>query len=380
MNVNRILMVLFALAASLALTACGGDGGLEGASTDVSHETAAASGEPSGDLTISNWPFYVDKKTIPEFQDETGIQVKYVEDVNSYEEFFAKMQPLLARGESGGRSLMVASDWLAKRMYDLGYIQKLDQDAIAPALQNLNPVASQGGDPDHQYSIPWQGGMTGLIVNTNEAPDLTSVNDLLDDPQYKGRVEIVSEMREVVPLFMKGAGIDPESATKQDWLDTIDRLEQARDAGQIRRITGNDYAKDLATGDAAAVVGWAADAYQLQADNPDLEWVMPDEGCILWWDNWVIPTGAPNPTAAYEWIRYTDEPKNQAQISAWTASITPVEGVQPILEKTAPDLAKSELIFPSADYTAKCSPSLSPPGSKQDEQEVEKAWSALTVG
>jgi spermidine/putrescine transport system substrate-binding protein len=234
-------MVLFALAAGLALTACGDDG-LEGTSTDVSHETAVASGEPSGDLTISNWPFYVDKQTIPEFQDETGIQVKYVEDVNSYEEFFAKMQPLLSKGESGGRSLMVASDWLAKRMYDLGYIQKLDQDAIAPALQNLNPVASQGGDPDHQYSIPWQGGMTGLIVNTNEAPDLTSVNDLLDDPQYKGRVEIVSEMREVVPLFMKGAGIDPESATKQDWLDTFDRLEQARDAGQIRRITGTDDA------------------------------------------------------------------------------------------------------------------------------------------
>src|SRR4029079_635250 len=160
--------------------------------------------------------------------------------------------------------------------YDLGYIQKLDQDAIAPALQNLNPVASQGGDPDHQYSIPWQGGMTGLIVNTDEAPDLTSVNDLLDDPQYKGRVEIVSEMREVLPLFMKGAGIDPESATKQDWLDTIDRLEQARDAGQIRKFTGNEYAKDLATGDAAAVVGWSGDAFQLQADNPDLQWVMPD--------------------------------------------------------------------------------------------------------
>src|SRR5919197_1693689 len=113
-----------------------------------------------------------------------------------------KMQPLLARGESGGRSLMVATDWLAKKMYELGYIQRLDKQALKPALSHLDPdIKAPSSDPNWTFSIPWQGGMTGLIVNKKLAPDVRSVNAIFD-PKYKGKVEIVSELREVVPLIM----------------------------------------------------------------------------------------------------------------------------------------------------------------------------------
>ena len=112
--------------------------------------------------------------------------------------------------------------------------------------------------------------MTGLIVNKQLAPDVHSVNDLFD-PKYKGKVEMVTEMREVVPLIMKGEGIDPDTASTQDWLDVIDKIKQAADSGQIRRFTGGDYAEDLVDGDAVVVIGWAADAIQLQADNPDIQ-------------------------------------------------------------------------------------------------------------
>ncbi len=214
---------------------------------------ATASGKPSGDLTISNWALYIDKKTIPEFEQATGVNVDYVEDINSYDEFFGKMQPLLDKGESGGRSLMVANDPLAKRMYHLGYLQRLDQRGARSRAQAPEPVASQGSDAAHDYSIPWQGGMTGLIVNKDLAPDVHSVNDLFD-PKYKGKVEMITELREVVPLVMKAEGIDPLPATEQDWLDTIDKLKAGRrQSGQIRRFTGGDYARDLATGDAVAV-------------------------------------------------------------------------------------------------------------------------------
>jgi len=374
----RILPALLVLAASLGLTACGGGGDI-GGSSDVTVSTATAEGKPSGQLTISNWPLYIDKQTIPQFQDQSGVSVKYIEDINSYDEFFGKMQPVLANGKSGGRSLMVASDWLAKKEYDLGYIQKLDKAALAPALSHLSPVASKGTDADHNYSIPWQGGMTGLIVNEKLAPDVTSVNDIFD-PKYKGKVEMVTELREVVPLVMKGEGIDPATASEQDWLDTIDKIKQAGESGQIRRFTGNDYARDLASGDADFVIGWAADAFQLQTDNPDLRWVMPAQGCILWWDNWVVPVGAPNPTAAYAFINYTYQPAHQAQISAWTASVTPVTGVKEVLQKSDPTLARSNLIFPSAQYTKNCSPVTSPPGSPADQQKVEQAWASAITG
>jgi spermidine/putrescine transport system substrate-binding protein len=368
-----LLLAPFVLVAALALSACGDDNGIEG-EDEVQVTTATAEGKPSGDLTISNWALYVDPKTIPEFEEESGISVKYVEDINSYHEFFGKMQPLLDRGESGGRSLMVAGDWLAKRMYDLGYIQKLDNEALAPAFKNLSPeVKAPSSDPNWDFSIPWQGGMTGLIVNKEEAADVRSFNDLFD-PRYKGRVEFLTELRETVPLVMQAEGTDPEDATEDDWLAAIEKLKQARESGQIRTFSGGNYAKDLVTGDAVAVMGWAADAIQLQADNPQLEWRMPTEGCQQWWDDWVIPVGAPNPTAAYEFINYAYEPKNQAQIVGWTSSVTPVAGVKEIFEKTDPEAAKSELIFPTAEYTKNCSTPVSPPGGPEAEKRVEEAW------
>ncbi len=372
-----LVLATLALAAALAIAACGSDDGVEGAN-DVQVTTATADGKPSGDLTVSNWALYIDKKTIPEYEKESGVSVKYVEDINSYDEFFGKMRPLLEKGQSGGRSLMVATDWLAKRMYDLGYIQKLDKEALAPAFKHLSPtVKAPSSDPNWDFSIPWQGGMTGLIVNRKEAPDIHSVNDLFD-PKYKGRVEMVSELRETVPLVMKADGVDPENATQEQWLAAIDKIEGAVESGQIRRVTGGDYASDLANGDVVAVVGWAADAIQLQADNPDLQWRMPTQGCMVWWDDWVIPVGAPNPTAAYDFINYTYEPRHQAQISAWTSSVTPVKGVKEIFEKTDPKAAKSQLIFPSASYTRKCSTPISPPGDEDAQLRVERAWSTAS--
>ena len=90
--------------------------------------------------------------------------------------------------------------------------------------------------------------MTGLIVNTKLAPNVHSINDLFD-PQYKGKVEMLTELRDTVPLVMKADGIDPNKATQQEWLDTIDKLKQAVASGQIRRFTGNDYTRDMANGD-----------------------------------------------------------------------------------------------------------------------------------
>ena len=105
---------------------------------------------------------------------------------------------------------------------------------------------------------------------------------------------MLTEMRDTVPLVMKADGVDLAKATDQDWLDAIDKIQEAVDSGQIRDFTGNDYADDLTRGDVVAAIGWSGDAVQLQADNPNIEWRMPDEGCMLWTDNMLIPVGAPN--------------------------------------------------------------------------------------
>lgn len=379
-GVKLVLAAALALAASLAIAACGGSGGgiESGGGGSANVETVTVSGKPSGDLTISNWPLYIDKQTVPDFEKATGVQVKYIEDVNDNQEFFAKMQPFLDKGESGGRSIFVVTDWMAKKMYDLGYVQNLDKAAIPNVEKNITPnLKGRPFDPNDQFAVPWQSGMTGLIVRTDLAPDVKSICDLFD-PKYKGKVEMLTEMRDTVPLVMKCMGVDLSKATEQDWLDAIDKIKQAAESGQIRRFTGNDYAKDLASGDVDAVIGWSGDAIQLQADNPDIKFVMPTEGCMLWSDNMVIPVGAPNPTAAEAWMNYVYDPKNQAQITDYNYYVSPVEGVKEILQKQDPTAAKSELIFPSKQFTAKCD--AAPTISGEEEQRITEAFNAVVNG
>ena len=363
------------LATLLLVAACGGD---VGGGSDEEVTVAESEGEASGELNISNWPFYIDNKTVPEFEEETGITVEYNEDVNDNASFFGKVQPLLQEGDAGGRDIMVVTDWMAKKMYDLGYLQEFDQDAVEPAMGNLRAdLASPAFDPERAYSLPWQTGMTGLVVNTAEAPDVKSINDLFD-PEYKGRVTMLTEMRDTVPLVMKADGIDVEEATTEDWLAAIEKIRDAADSGQIRRFTGNDYTKDLANGDAVAVIGWSGDAVQLQADDPNIEFVMPTEGCMIWGDNMVIPVGAPNPTAAYEWMNYVYEPENQAQITAYNSYVQPVDGVKEIFEKEDPELAESQLVFPDETYTENCSTQVDPPA--EDVAEVEREFQSVITG
>ena len=187
---TRLLAAFALLAACIGLSACSdlGAGGLDGPT-----ETAmAAPGKPSGNLVISNWPAYIDpgpNGSVAEFEDRTGASVKYIEDINSNLEFFGKLRPELEAGGAGGRDIIVVTDWMAKKMYDLGYIQELNPDTIQTALDNLAPQFESEGayDPDHKFSIPWQGGMTGIWVNTaTDANEITSVNQLFD-PKYKGR-------------------------------------------------------------------------------------------------------------------------------------------------------------------------------------------------
>jgi spermidine/putrescine transport system substrate-binding protein len=377
-SLARLLAVaVLALGASLGVAACGGGGiGSEGNTGDV--QTVKVSGKPSGELTISNWPFYIDKQTVPDFEKATGVSVKYIEDVNDNSEFFSKLQPQLSQGESGGRSIFVVTDWMAKKMYDLGYLQNVDKSAIPNVEKNLVPQLQHPAfDPNRDFSVPWQSGMTGLIVNKKLAPDVHSISDLFD-PKYKGKVEMLTELRDTVPLVMLSMGIDPDTATEDDWMTAIDKIQGAVDDGQIRRFTGNDYTRDMANGDVSAIIGWSGDAVQLQADNPEIEFRMPTEGCTLFSDNMVIPIGAPNPTAAEAWMNYVYDPKHQAQIAAYNYYVAPVTGVKPILRRIAPDAAKSPLVFPSKQFTKNCV--TEPELTGEEEQRVTRAFEGVLNG
>ncbi|MFM9054182.1 MAG: PotD/PotF family extracellular solute-binding protein, partial [Solirubrobacterales bacterium] len=363
------------LAAAMTVVACGSTGGTD--NTDV---PTAPGGKASGTLNISNWPLYIDDQTISDFEKKTGIKVNYTEDVNSNTDFFGKVQPLLSNGDSGGRSILTVTDWMSKKMYDLGYLQKLNPDDLKTVFNHLIPsLQDPAFDPGRTYSIPWQSGMTGLVVRTDLAPDIKSVNDLFD-PKYKGKVTMLDELRDSAALVMKADGVEPSEASTEEWLAAVDKVKAAKESGQIRRFTGNDYVQDLAKGDVVAAIGWSGDAIQAQADNPNIEYIQPEQGCILWSDNMSIPVGAPNSPAAYEFMNYVYEPENQAQIVEYVNYISPVSGVKEILTKQDPALANNELIFPSEKFLSKCSNQVSPPGDDAQQKEVENAWLSVVEG
>jgi spermidine/putrescine transport system substrate-binding protein len=364
----QLTVALLALVAALTLAACGGDdGGLEEEGDEGGGEVETAAAEPiGGEWTISNWPLYIDKQTIDEFDQEVGAETEYIEDINDNFEFFGKLRPQLQNGDSGGRSMFVVTDYMAKIMRDLGYLQNLDKSAIPNVEENLLPsLESPDFDPEREYSVPWQSGFTGIIINTDLAPEIDSIEDLFD-PKYEGKVTFIGDMYDDVSLVMKMQGVDPANATEEEWNAAIDQIEEAADSGQIRDFTGNAYAGPLVKGDIVAAVGWSGDAIQLQADNPNVKWIRPAEGCNLWSDNMVIPVGAPNPGTAQAFMDYVYDPKNQAQIAEYVNYVTPVEGVKEILADKDPKLANNQLIFPDEQFTADCTPQAVPDPSFED--------------
>jgi spermidine/putrescine transport system substrate-binding protein len=171
------------------------------------------------------------------------------------------------------------------------------------------------------------------------------VKDLFD-PAYKGKVTMLTEMRDTVGLVTAWQGADPEKASVDDYMKAIDAIQKQVDSGQVRGFTGNEYLKDIPKGDSWVIFGWSGDAVQLKADNPNVEFVLPESGGMLWTDNMQIPVGAPHAFTAEKFIDYVYEPEVQAPIEAYINYICPVNGTKEVLAKKDPSLAENPLIFP----------------------------------
>jgi spermidine/putrescine transport system substrate-binding protein len=338
-------------------SAQGGGGASEGAASPGAASAGASPGAGGEKvLNFSNWPLYMDTgedeqshPTLDRFTEETGIRVNYYEDINSNDEYFGKIRNQLDSGQSIERDLMVLTDWMAGRVIGLDWIAEINADNV-PNMSNLVPALQEVTyDEGRRFSLPWQSGMTGIGVNPSAVDkEITSVNDLFD-PALAGRVTMLSEMRDTMGLIMSAMDIDPADHTFAQYQQAIDRLQQAVDEGQIRQFTGNEYATDLAAGNIAAAIAWSGDVIQLQFDNPDLQFNVPDQGAVLWSDNMLIPAPAEHKANAEALMNYYYQPEIAAELAAWVNYITPVEGAREAMADIDPELADYELIFPSEE-------------------------------
>ncbi len=329
------------------LAACGKQ---EGAAAPAATAAAPAAKRP---LRISNWPFYIDEKTVPNFEAATGYKVAYNEDVNDNNEFFAKIDEPLKRNQSIDRDIVILTDWMAGRMIALGYCAALD-DAKFPNKKNLVPELNNVSfDVGRKYSVPWVSGMAGLGYNPKKTGrELTSIEDIFD-PKFKGQVTMLTEMRDTLGLILLGMGKDPANCTLEDAKSACDRVTKARESGQVRAFTGNEYAADLAAGNISIAVAWSGDIQGLAADNPDLRWIAPKEGAMLFSDNMMIPKTSDNLDGAHAWLDWCYDPAHSAQIVSGAPYISAVQGAGEELVKIAPELAQSPLVNPPAELRAR---------------------------
>jgi len=345
------------------LAACGTSGKANSGGTAAS---AAPSTPDLSDtdkvINFSNWQLYIDisdtnkndHPTFDEFTKKTGVKVNYAEDILDNESYYAKLAPQLKAGQDAGHDLVVLTDFMASRMIRQGLVQKIDKSNTPNFPKNLvAALASPEFDKTRDFTAPWQSGLTGMAYNKKLTGKVNSVSELLTRADLKGKVTCLTEMRDTIGLIMLDQGKDPAKFTDADYDAAIAMLQKAVDSKQIRQFTGNEYSQGLAKGDISACLAWSGDVIQLQADNPDIEFVAPEAGLMLWSDNMQIPIKAQHKKNAELLMNFYYDPAMAAQLAAYVNYICPVEGAKEEMLKIDKTLAANELIFPSAATLAK---------------------------
>jgi spermidine/putrescine transport system substrate-binding protein len=356
------------------LAACGSGetdtGGSPGGSTSTIDWTAPA----NGTLNFANWPYYIDvergtgdvvRPSLDKFQKDSGIAVTYSVVIQGNASFFGKIQPSLASGEYTGYDIIVITNGeTLTKILDLNYLVELPAD-MRPNFDKYagDGITDPAYDPGNKYTMAWQSGLTGIgydPVQVRELrpdnPTITTIEDLFD-PVFADKVGMFGDNEDLPNFTMLGLGIVPEDSTPDQWQQTADKLTQQRDDGIVLQYYEQNYIDALTRGDTAITQAWSGDIYQSNPEqDPDgLQFVVPDEGSLIWTDNMCIPIGVENPVDAITYMDYVYEPKNQAVIESYNAYVCPVPDAQPIIknELNNPSVAGSPLVFPTPDEVAK---------------------------
>ncbi|MFI7587708.1 spermidine/putrescine ABC transporter substrate-binding protein [Spongisporangium articulatum] len=358
----KALGVLGLGAAGLPLAACGNGADSPGSGPSPARDVSTR------DLLV-NWasrPLYLDydadqksHPTLDVFTRTVGIKVTYEESIQDGESFYEEVQPQLRSGRDIGADLVVLRDHVAARLIRQGYVQRLDRSKIPNAANLLPALADPNWDPGRQYSLPWQSGYTGLAWRRDAVDDgLRSVSDLWRK-DLKGKVVVLSEMRDTMGLLLGEQGADVGGAngtgfTDDDFSKALEVLEKQLSSGQIRRVAGAEYADDLVSGDAVAVIARSGDIAQLnEMHGHKWDFALPDGGGLRWSDDLLIPIGAPHKENAEILINYYYGPKVAATVAEAIRFVCPVTGAQEQMQTIDSRVAVDDRVFPTPEQFAK---------------------------
>jgi spermidine/putrescine transport system substrate-binding protein len=333
-----------------------GAGGLGAAGLLAACGGGSDSADSANSVRWGNWPLYLDydeetKKypTLEKFKAQTGITAEYFEDYNDNDEFYGKVQAQLKLGEDIGYDVVTPTDWMAARWIRLGYTQKFDAANIPNKSNILDSLASPSFDPNREQSLTWQGIMAGFGWNTEKNPKGIRTLEELFAPQNKGKIVVLSEMRDTIGIILLAQGVNLQTVTEDQYMNAVDYMTKQISDGWIRGVKGNEYAEDLTSGDATAVIGWSGDMFILKAENEGkFDFAIPESGGTISGDNMMIPStaSAEGKANAEKLINFYYDPAIAAEVAAYVNYVCPVKGAQAEMEKIAPELASSPFIFP----------------------------------
>lgn len=322
-NVNAtILTISCALASMAALTGCGASGGGD-----------------NGEVIVYNWGEYIDPETIEMFEEETGIKVVYDE--------FETNETMYPKVESGAASYDVVcpSDYMISKMIENDMLAEINFDNIPNAKANIGAQyfeQSKGFDPDNKYSIPYCWGTVGILYNKTMVDEpITSWAQLWDE-KYADNILMQDSVRDAFMVAEKLNGFS---------MNTVDpsELEIARDALIEQKPLVQAYVIDqvrdkMIGGEAAIGVIYSGEAIYTQRENPDLVYVIPEEGTNVWIDSWVILKDAPNKENAEKFIDFMCRGDIAVKNFEYITYSTPNEAARELIEDE--DIKNSEIAFP----------------------------------
>jgi spermidine/putrescine transport system substrate-binding protein len=312
-------------------------------------------------MVFSNWPLYIDvdeknaqkHPTIEAFTTTTGVTVSYLEDINDADTLNAKMAPIFQAGQDTGRDIIVPTEEVATKWLRAGYVEAFDKSLLPNVTANLlDSLKEPAWDPGRVYTIPWQSGCTGIAYDKGRSPAVKTVTELLTRPDLKGKVGLIKDWRDTVPLVMLDMGVDITTYTDDHFMAALEMIQKAVDAGHVRAFTGNNYTELLANGSIHACLAWSGDIVQLQLDSPDVVYQIPEAGQLIWADAMVIPQQAQHRLNAHKLIDYYYDPKVAAQVTATVQYICPVKGAREEMTKIDKTLVDNPLIFPDSAFLA----------------------------
>lgn len=305
---RRVTALLLAALMVLALAGCGGG---NSGSEEV--------------VYVYNWGEYIDESVIPQFEEETGIKVVY----DTFETNEA-MYPIIEQGQAV-YDVVCPSDYMIQKMIANDLLAEINFDNI-PNIKYIGEAymeASQGFDPGNKYSVPYTWGTVGILYNTTMVDEPITSWSVLWDEKYSGEILMQKSVRDAFAVALAYQGNSINSTNQDEILAARDLLIQQKPLVQAYVI---DQVRDKMIGNEAAIgVIYSGEYLYCKEENPDLAYVVPEEGSCLWFDSWVIPKNAENKENAEKFIDFLCRPdialKNFEYITYATANTGAMEQI-----------------------------------------------------